>query len=54
MLVEHDMSLVMGCCDLVYVLDLGKMVTSGPPGVIRRDERVLAAYLGGSAQGGAA
>ena len=54
LLVEHDMSLVMGCCDLVYVLDLGKMITSGPPEVIRRDERVLAAYLGGPAQGGAA
>src|SRR5207302_527250 len=52
--VEHDMSLVMGCCDLVCVLDLGKVVTCGPPEVIRRDERVLAAYLGGSARGGAA
>lgn len=54
LLVEHDMSLVMGSCDLVYVLDLGKMVVSGPPDVIRRDERVLAAYLGSPAQGGAA
>ena len=49
LLVEHDMSLVMGSCDLVYVLDLGKMIVSGPPEVIRRDERVLAAYLGGVA-----
>jgi branched-chain amino acid transport system ATP-binding protein len=53
-LVEHDMSLVMGSCDLVYVLDLGKVITSGPPEAIRRDERVLAAYLGGPARGGAA
>jgi branched-chain amino acid transport system ATP-binding protein len=49
LLVEHDMSLVMGSCDQVYVLDLGKVITSGPPEVVRRDERVLAAYLGGAA-----
>jgi branched-chain amino acid transport system ATP-binding protein len=47
-LVEHDMSLVMGVCDEVYVLDLGKIISSGPPDVIRRDETVLAAYLGNS------
>jgi branched-chain amino acid transport system ATP-binding protein len=46
-LVEHDMSLVMGVCDQVYVLDLGKIISTGPPDVIRRDEAVLAAYLGG-------
>lgn len=47
-LVEHDMSLVMGVCDEVYVLDLGKIISVGPPEVIRRDETVLAAYLGNS------
>jgi branched-chain amino acid transport system ATP-binding protein len=46
LLVEHDMSLVMGVCDLVHVLDLGRVIASGPPGGIRRDEAVLAAYLG--------
>jgi branched-chain amino acid transport system ATP-binding protein len=45
-LVEHDMSLVMGVCDQVHVLDLGKIISSGPPDVIRRDQTVLAAYLG--------
>jgi branched-chain amino acid transport system ATP-binding protein len=45
-LVEHDMGLVMGVCDEVYVLDLGKIIAVGPPGVIRHDETVLAAYLG--------
>jgi branched-chain amino acid transport system ATP-binding protein len=45
-LVEHDMALVMSVCDEVYVLDLGKMIAVGPPAVIRRDETVLAAYLG--------
>jgi branched-chain amino acid transport system ATP-binding protein len=45
-LVEHDMGLVMGVCDDVYVLDLGKIIAVGPPEVIRQDETVLAAYLG--------
>ncbi|MET7475540.1 ABC transporter ATP-binding protein [Streptomyces sp. NPDC005648] len=45
-LVEHDMGLVMGVCDEVYVLDLGKVIAVGPPQVIRNDETVLAAYLG--------
>jgi len=46
LLVEHDMSLVMGVCDQVYVLDLGKIISAGPPALIRQDETVLAAYLG--------
>ncbi|WP_433710411.1 ABC transporter ATP-binding protein [Nocardia sp. CA-084685] len=46
LLVEHDMGLVMNVCDEVYVLDLGKVIASGPPEVIRRDDTVLAAYLG--------
>jgi len=45
-LVEHDMSLVMSVCDLVHVLDLGKIIAVGPPAMIRTDETVLAAYLG--------
>ncbi|WP_040801394.1 ABC transporter ATP-binding protein [Nocardia higoensis] len=46
LLVEHDMDLVMNVCDEVFVLDLGKVIASGPPSVIRTDETVLAAYLG--------
>ena len=49
LLVEHDMELVMAVCDQVFVLDLGKIIASGPPEVIRRDEKVLAAYLGAEA-----
>jgi branched-chain amino acid transport system ATP-binding protein len=45
-LVEHDMGLVMNVCDEVYVLDLGKVIAVGAPDVIRREEVVLAAYLG--------
>lgn len=48
LLVEHDMELVMNVCDQVYVLDLGKIISVGPPELIRRDDAVLAAYLGGS------
>jgi branched-chain amino acid transport system ATP-binding protein len=54
LLVEHDMSLVMGSCDQVYVLDLGKIIVSGTTEQVRRDERVLAAYLGTQPAGGAA
>ncbi|MEU1997283.1 ABC transporter ATP-binding protein [Nocardia gamkensis] len=46
LLVEHDMGLVMNVCDEVFVLDLGKVIASGPPAVIRADHTVLAAYLG--------
>ncbi|MFF6804109.1 ATP-binding cassette domain-containing protein [Streptomyces sp. NPDC012616] len=46
LLVEHDMSLVMGVCDEVHVLDLGSVVASGPPARVQADETVLAAYLG--------
>ncbi|WP_280385521.1 ABC transporter ATP-binding protein [Nocardia wallacei] len=46
LLVEHDMGLVMNVCDEVYVLDLGKVIASGPPAVIREDQVVRAAYLG--------
>ncbi|MEU5755888.1 ABC transporter ATP-binding protein [Streptomyces sp. NPDC047829] len=46
LLVEHDMSLVMTVCDTVHVLDLGTVVSSGPPARVRHDATVLAAYLG--------
>jgi len=45
-IVEHDMSLVMSCCDDIHVLDFGKIVVSGPPEEIRRSRRVRRAYLG--------
>ncbi|TDC71828.1 ABC transporter ATP-binding protein [Actinomadura sp. GC306] len=47
-LVEHDMGLVMRVCDHLHVLDLGKIIAAGPPEAVRRDETVLAAYLGES------
>jgi branched-chain amino acid transport system ATP-binding protein len=45
-LVEHDIQLVMDVCDQIHVLDLGRVLASGPPAAVQRDEAVLAAYLG--------
>jgi branched-chain amino acid transport system ATP-binding protein len=46
LLVEHDMSFVMGTCELIYVLDFGQIIAEGPPLQIQQDKAVQAAYLG--------
>jgi len=46
MVVEHNMSLVMGIADQVIVLDAGKLVALGPPSFIQGDPRVIEAYVG--------
>ena len=46
LLVEHHMELVMEVCDLIWVLDAGKVIAAGTPDEVRNDPAVLAAYLG--------
>jgi branched-chain amino acid transport system ATP-binding protein len=46
LLVDHDMSLVLGVCDQVHVLDFGSIIASGTPEQIRSDPLVISAYLG--------
>ena len=45
-LVEHDVALVMDVCRRVAVLDNGKILTIGPPEIVRGDDSVQEAYLG--------
>jgi branched-chain amino acid transport system ATP-binding protein len=45
-LVDHDMSLVLACCETTAVLDFGKLLAAGPTAEVLRDERVIRAYLG--------
>ncbi|HEY2562360.1 MAG TPA: ABC transporter ATP-binding protein [Acidimicrobiales bacterium] len=48
LLVDHDMGLMLSVCDVIYVLEFGAVIACGTPDVIRADERVISAYLGGS------
>ena len=46
LLIEHHMNLVMGISDRIYVLDFGRLISSGTPDVVQSDQKVIDAYLG--------
>ena len=46
LLVDHDISLVLGVCDYIYVLDFGSLILQGDPATIRTDRGLADAYLG--------
>lgn len=47
LMIEHDMELVMGVCDYIYVLEYGKLLAEGVPEEVQKNPEVIRAYLGG-------
>lgn len=53
LLIEHDMKVIMGISEFIYVLDFGQLIAKGTPGEIQKNPQVIESYLGRGAAGSA-